>query len=88
MDVKTISSSKTITAELNINIETIEYKLNTSYQRKSFHVPFTIFLEDGTNYKGYVSVWENLEIQLHIRDVKSLSGTVAIMVSNDKILSS
>ena len=87
MEVRTISSSKKITVELNVNVETIEYKHSPKYQRNSFVLPFTIFLKDGTNYNGYVQVWENFQIQLIILDVKSLNGTVSMMVSNGKLLS-
>ena len=74
MDVRTISSSKTITAELNINVETIEYITDKKiFGGKNYlELPFTIFLKDGTNYNGDVTVLENTQIELCIHNAKTL----------------
>ena len=43
MEVRTISCSKKITAELAVNVDTIEYKTSSVHgNQEVFYVPFTI----------------------------------------------
>ena len=85
MAVRAISSSKKITVELDINVEKIEYKKDENGIKFSQH-NFVIPLSDGTCYNGRIYIFifgEELEhdIFLFIRNLKSLSGTVSLLVS-------
>ena len=87
MDVRAISSSKQITVELDINVEKIEYEKDKNGIKSSPH-RFVISLSDGTSYNGVICVFSSKkegdpehEIFLFIPNLKSLSGTVSLLVS-------
>ena len=56
MEVKTISWNKTITAEIALNVDTIEYK-----DQQVFELPFTISGGDGSNYHGKIEQPRNYQ---------------------------
>ena len=87
MAVRAISSSKKITVELDINVDKIEFKKDEEGRHCSYHL-FAISLSDGTSYNGFIWILSSEEegkpehaIYLIIPSVKSLSGTVSLLVS-------
>ena len=84
MEVRTISCSKKITAELAINIDTIEYN-SSSIHGNSFELPFSISV-DGSNYHGTI-VLNKKYLFCYVYDVKSLTGNVSMMISKGKFIS-
>ena len=84
MEVRTISCIKKITAELAINVDTIEYK-SSSIHGNSFELPFSISV-DGSNYHGTI-VLNKKYLFCYVYDVKSLTGNVSMMISKGKFIS-
>ena len=72
MEVRTISCSKKITAELAVNIDTIEYK-SSSIHGDSFELPFTISVGDGPKYNGKI-VLDKKYLFCYVYNVKSLTS--------------
>jgi len=92
MEVRTISCSKKIKAELAINVDTIEYKTSSLHANKEvFERPFTISVGDGSNYQGKIIIMKNTAIKsvlaCYVYDVKSLTGNVSMIISKRKIIS-
>ena len=81
MEVRTISWSKKITAEIAINVDTIEHKDGV------FEHPFTISGGDGSNYHGKIEHRRNHYLVCYVYDVESLTGSVSMVISNGKIVS-
>ena len=77
MEVRTISWSKRITAELAINIDTIEYN-----DQQVFELSFTISGGDGSNYHGKIFYQKGDKLACYVDDVKSLTGYVSMTISN------
>lgn len=87
MELKTISCSKKIMAELAINIDRIEYKDSSTHGNKEvFEFPFTISVDDGLDYHGKILLWKNHSLGFYVFDVKSLAGNLAIKISKDNII--
>ena len=87
MEVRTISCSKKITAELAINVDTIEY-MNSSIHGKSFELPFSISVGDGSNYHGKIVLQrKGLMLVCYVYDVKDLTGKVSMMISEENFIS-
>ena len=84
MEVRTISCSKKITAELAINIDTIEYH-SSSIHGNSFELPFSICVGDGSNYNGKI-VLNKKYLFCYVYNVKSLTGIVSMMISKGKLI--
>ena len=82
MEVKTISWSKKITAELAINVDSIEYKTSSLHQGEVFELPFTISVGDGLNYHGKIALAKIGWLACYVYDVKSLTGNVSMKISN------
>ena len=90
MEVRTISCSKKITAELAVNVDTIEYKPALGNESPSWSyvkLPLTIFVGDGSSYRGMIVVTKNNSskkrwLSCIVFDVKSLTGNVSMMISN------
>ena len=76
MEVKTISWNKTITAEIALNVDTIEYK-----DQQVFELPFTIPGGDGSNYHGEIKHRRSGRLACYVNDVKSLTGSISMMIS-------
>ena len=90
MEVRTISCSKVITAELAISVDTIEYKHSSVHDDEVFELPFTISVGDGLNYHGKILLWKRnskFPLDCYVYDVKSLTGNVSMMISKEKIIS-
>ena len=95
MEVRTISCSKKITAELAVNVDTIEYKPAQGDEDPSwsyFKLYFTIFVGDGSSYRGMILVTKNNSsrqkwLSCYVFDVKSLTGNVSMMISKGKFIS-
>ena len=85
MEVKTISGSKKITAELAINVDTIEYK-RSSIHGNSFELPFSIPVGDGSNYHGKI-VYDKRFLHCYVYGVKDLSGKGSMMTSEENFIS-
>ena len=85
MEVRTISCSKKITAELAINVDTIEYKYS-SIHGDSFELPFSISVGDGSNYHGEI-VYDKKYLFCYVYDVKDLTGKVSMMISEGNFIS-
>ena len=67
-----MSCSKKITAELAVNIDTIEYK-SSKIHGDRFVLPFSISVGDGSNYNGKI-VLNKKYLFCYVYNVKFLTG--------------